>query len=111
MAIVLIGFMGAGKSTAARELGAALGQEVFDSDELLAGRFGHSVAEEFARGGEAAFRAAEEELVCELLARAGTNDVIALGGGRLAGAHEADQDDGHPIRSRYARTASSTSSM
>ena len=67
MAIVLIGFMGAGKSTAARELGAALGQPVLDSDELLAEQFGHSVAEEFARGGEAAFREAEERLVCELL--------------------------------------------
>ena len=53
MAIVLIGFMGAGKSTAAREIGAALGQQVFDSDELLAKEFGHSVAEEFARSGEA----------------------------------------------------------
>ncbi|HXB16284.1 MAG TPA: bifunctional shikimate kinase/3-dehydroquinate synthase [Solirubrobacteraceae bacterium] len=83
MAIVLIGFMGAGKSTAARELGAALGQEVFDSDELLAARFGHSIAEEFERGGEAAFRAAEEELVCELLSRAAPGDVVALGGGSV----------------------------
>ncbi len=83
MAIVLIGFMGAGKSTAARELGAELGQPVLDSDELLAEQFGHSVAEEFARGGEDAFREAEERLVCELLARAGDGDVIALGGGSV----------------------------
>ncbi len=84
MAIVLIGFMGAGKSTAARELAAALGGEpALDTDELLAERFGHSIAEEFARGGEAAFRAAEEELVCELLARAGDSEVIALGGGSV----------------------------
>jgi shikimate kinase len=53
VAIVLIGFMGAGKSTAARELGAALGRNVHDSDEELARQFGHSVAEEFARAGEA----------------------------------------------------------
>jgi shikimate kinase/3-dehydroquinate synthase len=83
VAIVLIGFMGAGKTTAARELGAALGQQVLDSDELLAEQFGHSVAEEFALNGEAAFRAAEEELVCELLARAGESEVIALGGGSV----------------------------
>ena len=86
MAIVLIGFMGAGKSTAARELGAVLGQQVLDSDELLAERFGHSVAEEFARSGEAAFRAAEEELVCELLERAGEGTLIALGGGSVLSA-------------------------
>ncbi len=83
MAIVLIGFMGAGKSTAARELGAALGQTVLDSDELLAKELGHSVAEEFARNGEASFRAAEERLVLELLDRAATDEVIALGGGAV----------------------------
>jgi shikimate kinase/3-dehydroquinate synthase len=83
VAIVLIGFMGAGKSTAARELGAALGQQVLDTDELLAERFGRSVAEEFARSGEASFRAAEEELVCELLERGGEGAVIALGGGSV----------------------------
>ncbi|MGH2904388.1 MAG: iron-containing alcohol dehydrogenase, partial [Solirubrobacteraceae bacterium] len=86
MALVLIGFMGAGKSTAARELAAALGGEALDSDELLAERFGHSVAREFDLHGEAAFRASEERLVCELLddgERAGANAVIALGGGSV----------------------------
>ena len=86
MAIVLIGFMGAGKSTAARELAAALGQRSFDSDELLAERFGHSIAEEFERSGEAVFRAAEEQLVCELLASSAPQDVIALGGGSVLSA-------------------------
>ncbi len=83
MAIVLIGFMGAGKSTAARELGAALGEQVADSDELLAEQFGRSVAEEFAHGGEDAFRRAEEQLVLRLLDDAGAGDVIALGGGSV----------------------------
>jgi len=84
VAIVLIGFMGAGKTTAARELAAALGQErALDTDELLAEQFGHPVAEEFARSGEAAFRAAEEELVLRLLDGAGPREVIALGGGSV----------------------------
>ncbi|HLH15219.1 MAG TPA: bifunctional shikimate kinase/3-dehydroquinate synthase [Solirubrobacteraceae bacterium] len=86
MAFVLIGFMGAGKSTAARELAAALGSQSYDSDELLAERFGHPVAREFELHGEQAFRAAEEQLVCELLARArreGAEPVIALGGGSV----------------------------
>jgi shikimate kinase/3-dehydroquinate synthase len=87
VAIVLIGFMGAGKSTAARELAAELGQRSFDSDQLLAERFGHPVAEEFERSGEASFREAEETLVCELLLRSrGALDVVALGGGSVLSA-------------------------
>ncbi|HTU79265.1 MAG TPA: bifunctional shikimate kinase/3-dehydroquinate synthase [Solirubrobacteraceae bacterium] len=86
MAFVLIGFMGAGKSTAARELAAALGSEALDSDDLLTERFGHSPAREFELHGEAAFRASEQQLVCELLddgERAGADAVIALGGGSV----------------------------
>jgi shikimate kinase/3-dehydroquinate synthase len=82
-AIVLIGFMGAGKSTAAVELAAALGVTALDSDRLLEERFGHPVAREFEIHGEQAFRAAEEQLVCELLASAGAGSVIALGGGSV----------------------------
>jgi shikimate kinase len=63
-ALVLIGFMGAGKSTVAAELARALGTEALDSDELLQRRFGHSPAKEFELHGEASFRAAEEQLVC-----------------------------------------------
>ncbi len=86
MAFVLIGFMGAGKSTLAGELAAALGGSALDSDALLERRFGHPVAREFELHGEASFRAVEEELVCELLAdrtRAGPKSVIALGGGSV----------------------------
>jgi shikimate kinase/3-dehydroquinate synthase len=86
VAIVLIGFMGAGKSTAAAELGTALGKPSFDTDALLAERFGRSVAEQFERGGETTFREAEEALVCELLADAAAGDVIALGGGSVLSA-------------------------
>ena len=83
MAFVLIGFMGAGKSTAAGELAEALGASALDSDALLEERFGHPVAREFECNGEAAFRAAEEELVCGLLADAAPGDVVALGGGSV----------------------------
>ena len=82
-AIVLIGFMGAGKSTAAVELAKAMGVTELDSDRLLEERFGHPVAREFELRGEEAFRAAEEQLVCELLATAGAGSVIALGGGSV----------------------------
>ncbi|HWJ50145.1 MAG TPA: shikimate kinase, partial [Solirubrobacteraceae bacterium] len=83
MAFVLIGFMGAGKTTVARELAAAADVRAIDSDALLEERLGHPVAREFAVNGEAAFRAQEEELVCEVLARAGRGDVVALGGGSV----------------------------
>ena len=47
MAFVLIGFMGAGKSTVAGELAEALGGAALDSDALLDERLGHPVAREF----------------------------------------------------------------
>jgi shikimate kinase/3-dehydroquinate synthase len=87
-AIVLIGFMGAGKSTVAAELAAELGVAPLDSDVLLEERLGHSIAEEFGSlpgdEGERSFRAKEEALVCELLDRAGPGSVIALGGGSVS---------------------------
>ncbi len=90
-ALVLIGFMGAGKSTLARGLAEQLGVSAFDSDSLLEQRFGHSIAREFELGGETSFRASEESLVCELLDEASGGDagagpwtsVIALGGGSV----------------------------
>jgi shikimate kinase / 3-dehydroquinate synthase len=85
-ALVLIGFMGAGKSTVAVELARALGTRALDSDALLEQRFGHSIAEEFERSGEASFRATEEQLVCELLDAAEPGSVIALGGGSILSA-------------------------
>ncbi|HXM87425.1 MAG TPA: shikimate kinase, partial [Solirubrobacteraceae bacterium] len=82
-ALVLIGFMGAGKTTLARELARELDVAALDSDELLEQRLGHSPAREFELRGEAAFRAAEEALVCELLDSAAPGAVIALGGGSI----------------------------
>jgi shikimate kinase/3-dehydroquinate synthase len=83
---VFIGFMGAGKTTAAAQVAAALGAETRDSDALLEARLGHTIAEQFRANGEAAFRAAEEELVLELLNAAGPGSVVSLGGGSLASA-------------------------
>jgi shikimate kinase / 3-dehydroquinate synthase len=74
--------MGAGKSTGARTLAAALAVEALDSDRELERGLGEPIAGYFDREGEAAFRAAEEELVLELLGRSGPQ-VIALGGGAV----------------------------
>jgi shikimate kinase / 3-dehydroquinate synthase len=81
-AIVLVGFMGAGKSTGARTLAAELGVEALDTDRELERRLGEPVESFFDREGEAAFRAREEEVVCELLGRPDAA-VIALGGGAV----------------------------
>jgi shikimate kinase/3-dehydroquinate synthase len=82
-AIVLIGFMGAGKSSVAAELAQALGVSARDSDALLAERLGVPLREFFEEHGESAFREHEERLVCELLSDAAPGDVIALGGGSV----------------------------
>jgi shikimate kinase/3-dehydroquinate synthase len=79
---VLVGFMGAGKSTGARCLGAELGAEALDSDRELERRLGEPVESFFDREGEDSFRAREEELVLELLAREDAA-VVALGGGSV----------------------------
>jgi len=79
-ALVFIGFMGAGKTTAARAAAATLGARAVDSDQLLEERLGKRIEDYFAAHGEAAFRALEEEVVCELLERP-PGPVISLGGG------------------------------
>jgi len=81
-AIVLVGFMGAGKSTGARTLAAELGAEPLDSDHELERRLGEPIESFFDREGEWAFRAREEEMAIELLGRGGA-PVIALGGGAV----------------------------
>jgi shikimate kinase/3-dehydroquinate synthase len=81
--IVCIGFMGAGKSTAARSAAAALGTNAIDVDRVVEERIGKPIARVFAEGGEAAFRAAEEEITLELLSARQPN-VLALGGGAVA---------------------------
>jgi shikimate kinase/3-dehydroquinate synthase len=81
---VVIGFMGAGKTTLARELAQVRGARHVDTDALLVARFGMSIAEVFADQGEAAFRAAEEEVVLAVLDGAHGDDVVvSLGGGAV----------------------------
>jgi shikimate kinase/3-dehydroquinate synthase len=81
-ALVFVGFMGAGKSSAARTVAAALGCEPLDSDRELERELGESLEAFFDRVGEQRFRAREEETVLRLLARPDAR-AIALGGGSL----------------------------
>ena len=86
--LVFIGFMGAGKSTAARQVAILLGIPCGDSDDLIEQQHGTTPAEHFAAHGEASFREAEEQAVLELLA--GQPQVISLGGGSLGSAAVVD---------------------
>ena len=61
--IILVGFMGTGKSAVGQELARQLARRFVDMDEELAARAGKSIALIFAEEGEAAFRAMERELV------------------------------------------------
>jgi shikimate kinase len=77
--LVLTGFMGAGKSTVGRLLAARLGWSFLDLDAHLEARAGLSVAEIFARHGEAHFRRLESSALASALGR--SQIVLALGGG------------------------------
>ena len=74
MAKVLLGFMGAGKSTIARELD----PDFVDMDALLEDRLRMPIALFFEEKGEAAFRQVESEILADLLK---TDQVVSTGGG------------------------------
>jgi shikimate kinase / 3-dehydroquinate synthase len=76
--LALIGFMGAGKTTAARHLGT----RAADVDHVIEHRRGRSVQEIFATDGEHAFRELEERTTIELLANPDV-EVVSLGGGAV----------------------------
>ena len=74
MAKVLLGFMGSGKTTIARQLDS----DFVDMDALLEDRLGMPIARFFEEEGEAAFRQVESEVLADLLK---TDHVISTGGG------------------------------
>jgi shikimate kinase len=81
--VVLIGFMGAGKTTVGRALAKRLRCDFFDLDDVIEQREQKSVAEIFSASGEPAFRSMESAALSALLQdHASSGDlVIALGGG------------------------------
>ncbi len=88
--------MGAGKSSAARVVGRELGVRALDSDRALERRLGEPIESFFDREGEAAFRAREEEIALELLARPDAR-VVALGGGTLQSERVRDALGDHTV--------------
>lgn len=82
--IVLIGFMGAGKTTVGGLLAEHLGMPFVDSDAVIEASEGLAVREIFATRGEAEFRRVEAATIRRLLA--GPDVVLAVGGGALTAA-------------------------
>jgi shikimate kinase len=78
-AIVLIGFMGSGKSSAGRILAGKMGWPRFDTDEMVSARFGRPIPEIFAEFGAEEFRNVETETLEQL--SSATRAVIVTGGG------------------------------
>ncbi|HUO23606.1 MAG TPA: shikimate kinase [Caulobacteraceae bacterium] len=82
--IVLVGLMGAGKTSVGKRLAEALGMPFFDADEEIERAAGRTIAEIFDERGEAAFREGERRVIARLLDQ--PPHVLATGGGAFTDA-------------------------
>ncbi|MDO5345199.1 MAG: shikimate kinase [Lachnospiraceae bacterium] len=78
--IILIGFMGAGKTTLGKKLARRLELEFVDTDEMVESQTGQTISDIFARKGEAYFRSLETDMLRQLGQRE-KRCVVAVGGG------------------------------
>lgn len=83
--IVMIGMMGAGKTAVGRAVAARLSAPFRDSDEALVTAAGMSIADIFARDGEAFFRQKEAQVIERLMSEEGAV-VLSVGGGAFLNA-------------------------
>ena len=86
--IVLVGMMGAGKSSIGRRLAARLGIPFVDADTEIENAAGMTIPEIFAKHGEPYFRAGEARVIARLLDSG--PQVLATGGGAVMDAHTRD---------------------
>ena len=93
--VVLVGAMGAGKTTVGRLVAEALGVGFLDTDEVIERETGRTVSEIFVDDGEAHFRTLEKSAVAESLAS--HDGVLALGGGAVLDAATRELLDGHRV--------------
>lgn len=82
MNIVLIGFMGSGKTTVGKALSAKCGKEFLDTDALIEAKEGCKISEIFAKEGEGHFRKLENAVLKSLLEA--KDKIISTGGGIVA---------------------------
>ena len=77
--VVLVGFMGSGKSSVGREIASITGAEFVDTDAWIEEKHGRAIMEIFLKEGETAFRKMEKSALGEILSVKGR--VVAAGGG------------------------------
>jgi len=97
--IVLVGMMGAGKSSVGRVLAKRLGRGLVDSDEVIERRTGRTVREIWNSDGEPAFRELETEMLRASVASTTPSVIAAAGGVVLSEANRAvlKGDDAHVV--------------
>lgn len=78
--IILIGFMGAGKTSVGKQLADQRGRQLIDTDQMIERKAGMTIAALFEESGEAAFRHLETEVLEELLSGP-DGEIISVGGG------------------------------
>jgi shikimate kinase len=88
-AIVLVGFMGAGKSSVGMALSRRLGWPFEDLDDRIQAREQRTIEEIFRQSGEGAFRQLEHAALRSLVEQTDAAKVVALGGGAFAQANNA----------------------
>ena len=79
--IVLVGFMGCGKSTVGREIGIQLNYPLVDTDCLIVDSVGMSVSKIFSKYWEHYFRDLETDLISQIHGKDCTKQIISTGGG------------------------------
>lgn len=79
--IILIGFMGSGKSSIGKQLSRRLGYDYLDTDDLIVSKAGKSITTIFETEGEPSFREFETEILEEFLLSSKKNFVLSTGGG------------------------------
>lgn len=94
--IILIGFMGCGKSSVGKELSAHLGRSLIDTDQWIEKKQGRRISDIFEEDGEAAFRCMETDCLRELL-KEPDKKIISVGGGLPI------REENHPLLKELGR--------
>jgi shikimate kinase len=95
--VVLVGMMGAGKTTLGRRLARVLGRPFIDSDQQVEMRTGRTVREIFEADGEPAFRALETDALGDALDAAVPSVIAAAGGTVLSEVNRTRMRDGGTV--------------
>ncbi len=79
--IILVGYMGCGKTTVGESIAEATRYTFADTDEMIVAQQGRSISDIFAQDGEPAFRDMETALLAKMLTEKNDTCVISTGGG------------------------------